>query len=101
MPYPVLALASVSALAIPNKHEHDRTMIQGTERGTGLTKFGQLDDGGHGHAGQRAQQKAAALNALKSMLPAIEYEAMAAQCQSGEREVPMENDFVLTCFSPK
>jgi hypothetical protein len=45
--------------------------------------------------------EAEALGALKSMLPATEYEAMADQCERGEREVRLENGFVLTCFSPK
>jgi hypothetical protein len=41
------------------------------------------------------------IRALKSMVPATEYDAMADQCQRGEREVRLENGFVLTCFSPK
>ena len=45
--------------------------------------------------------EAEALGALKSMLAATEYEAMADQCERGEREVRLENGFVLTCFSPK
>jgi hypothetical protein len=75
-------------------------VIQGTWRGTRVTKFGQLDNSGHAQEGARAQQKAEALRALKSILPASEYEAMAAQIHSGEREVRVENGFVITCFSP-
>ena len=66
-----------------------------------MTKFGQLEFGGHVQERVRAQQKAEALRALKSILPASEYEAMAAQYQSGEREVRLENGFVMTCFSPR
>ena len=76
-------------------------MIQGTWRGTRVTKFGQPETRGHAHEGLRAQQKAEALRALKSILPASEYEVMAIQCQSGEREVRVENGFVVTCFSPR
>jgi hypothetical protein len=46
-------------------------MIQGTwSRGTRLTKFDQLDPGTEADEGLRAQQKAKALMALKSMLTA-------------------------------
>ena len=75
-------------------------MVQGTWRGTRVTKFGQLDNSGHAQEA-RAQQKAEAIRALKSILPASEYEAMAAQIHSGEREVRVENGFVITCFSPR
>jgi hypothetical protein len=75
--------------------------IQATWRVTRLTRFGQLDKSIHAEEGLRAQQKADALRALKSLLPATEYEAMADQCQRGEREVRLVNGFVLTCFSPK
>ena len=75
--------------------------IQGTWRGARLTKFGYLDNAGHTQEGMRAQQKAEALRALKSILSASEYEAVAAQCQSGEREVRVENGFVMSCFSPR
>ena len=75
--------------------------IQGTWRVTHLTRFGQLDKSVYAEAGVRAQQMAEALRELKSILPATEYEAMADQCQRGEREVRLENGFVLTCFSPK
>ena len=68
---------------------------------TRLTRFGQLDKSIYAEARLRAQQKAEALRALKSILPAAEYEAMADQCQNGEREVRLENGFVLTSFSPK
>ena len=76
-------------------------MIQATWRGTRVTKFGQLEIGGHLQKSVRAQKKTEALRALKSILPASEYEAMAAQIQSGEREVRLENGFILTCVSPK
>jgi hypothetical protein len=77
-------------------------MIQGTwSRGTRLTKFGQLDPGTVAEEGLRAQQKAKALMALKSMLTASEYEVMADQCQRGEREVRLVNGFVITCLSPR
>ena len=48
-----------------------------------------------------AQRKAEALRALKKVLPATEYEQMAAECQRGERELRLENGFVMTCLSPK
>jgi hypothetical protein len=77
-------------------------IVQGTwTRGTRLTKFGQLDRSIHAEEGLRAQQKAAALAALKSMLTASEYEVMADQCQRGEREVRLVNGFVITCLSPR
>jgi hypothetical protein len=75
--------------------------IQATWRGTRLTKFGQLDRNIHADEGLRAQQKAEALTALKSMLTASEYEVMANQCQRGEREVRLVNGFVITCLSPR
>ena len=75
--------------------------IQGTWRVTRLTKFGQLDKCIYAEEGLRAQQKADALRALKSLLPTTEYEAMADQCQRGEREVRLVDGFVLTCFSPR
>lgn len=76
-------------------------MNQGTWRGARLTKFGYLDNAGHAREGMRAQQKDEALRALKSILPASEYEVMVDQCQRGERELRLENGFVLTCFSPR
>jgi hypothetical protein len=76
-------------------------IIQRTwSRGTHLTKFGQFDPGIEAGEGLRAQQKAKALMALKSMLTASEYEVMADQCQRGEREVRLVNGFVITCLSP-
>jgi hypothetical protein len=48
-----------------------------------------------------AQRRAEALRALKRMLPASEYERMADECQRGEREVRIENGFVMTYLSPK
>ena len=66
-----------------------------------MTKFGQPEASGHAQEGLRAQQKAEALRALKSILPASEYEAMAAQIQSGKRQVHLENGFVMAWFSPK
>jgi hypothetical protein len=77
-------------------------IIQGTwRRGTHLTKFGQGDRSIDAEERLRSQQKAKALTALKSMLAANEYEVMAAQCQDSEREVRVENGFVMTCFSPR
>jgi hypothetical protein len=75
--------------------------IQGTwSRGTRLTQYAQLDPGIEAEEGLRAQQKAKALMALKSMLTASEYEVMADQCQRGEREVRLVNGFVITSLSP-
>ena len=39
--------------------------------------------------------------ALKKMLPASEYEQMAAECQRGERELRIEDGFVMTTLLPK
>jgi hypothetical protein len=75
--------------------------IQGTWRGSHSTKFGSLERRTHADEAARAQQKAEALRALKVILSADEYDAMVRQCQSGEREVRVENGFVLTCYSPK
>ena len=49
----------------------------------------------------RAQRKAAAFKALKKIVPADEYEQMVAECQRGEREIRIEEEFVMTWFSPK
>jgi hypothetical protein len=76
-------------------------IIQGTWRVSRLTKFGSFEKSIHANEAARAQQKAEALRALKVILSASEYDAMVSQCQSGEREVRVENGFVLTCFSPK
>ena len=70
-------------------------------RETRLLQFGQSNNARQAHARVRAQQKAEALMVLKSMLPAGEYATMVAQIQNGEREVRLDNGFVLTCFSPK
>jgi hypothetical protein len=74
--------------------------IQGTWRGSRLTKFGFLERALSDEC-VRAQQLADALKALKAVLPATEYEAMAGQCVTGEREVRLENGFILTSFSPR
>jgi hypothetical protein len=75
--------------------------IEAIWRGTRLTRFGQLDKSHYAEEGLRAQQEAEALRALKNLLPATEYEAMADQCQRGEREVRLVNGFVITCLSPR
>ena len=76
-------------------------IIQGTWRVSRLTKFGSLEKSIRADAAMRAQQKAEGLRVLRAMLPVSEYDAMLSQCESGEREVRLENGFVLTCFSPK
>jgi hypothetical protein len=76
-------------------------VIQATWRGTRVTQFGYLETSSHAQERLRAQQKAEALTALKSILPASEYDAMAAQIQNGEREVRLENGFILTSVSPR
>lgn len=74
-------------------------IIQGTWRGSHSTKFGSLERRTHADEAARAQQKAEALRALKTVLSADEYDAMARQCQSGEREVRVENGLVLLLFT--
>jgi hypothetical protein len=76
-------------------------IIQGTWRGSHLTKFGYLEKRAQSDESLRAQQRADALRALKAVLPATEYEAMAGQCVTGEREVRLEDGFILTSFSPR
>jgi hypothetical protein len=49
----------------------------------------------------RAQREAAAFKALKKIVPADEYEQMVAEYQRGEREIRIEDGFVMTWFSPK
>ena len=75
--------------------------VQGTWRASRLTKLCPIEKSIRAEEGVRAQLKADALKALKSMLTASEYETIADQCQRGEREVRLENGFIMTCFSPK
>jgi hypothetical protein len=76
-------------------------IVQGTWRRSHFTKSAFLENRTLADKGVRAQKKAEALMALKAVLPAGEYEAMVSQCQRGEREVFLENGFILTCFSPE
>ena len=41
-----------------------------------------------------------AFNYLKSVLSAEEYDRMVRQYQSGQREVRVENGYIVTCFTP-
>lgn len=41
-----------------------------------------------------------AFDYLQSMLSAEEYESMVRQWRSGQREVRIENGFIVTCFTP-
>ena len=41
-----------------------------------------------------------AFNHLQSILSAEEYGRMVRQYQNGEREVRIENGFIVTCFTP-
>jgi hypothetical protein len=73
-------------------------MVQAKWRSTHFTRFG--DNEKHrSEEAARAQRKAEALKALKKLLPASEYERMADECRRGEREVRIENGFVMTCLS--
>ena len=75
-------------------------MLQATWRQTHVARFGDSEKDRSKEA-LLAQRKAVALKALKKMLPANEYDQMAAECQRGEREIRIEDGFVMTCFSPK
>jgi hypothetical protein len=75
------------------------SVIHATWRTARLTRFGQIEKQAQAEEAARAQQKAEALCALKALLPATEYERMLAECQRGEREVRLENGFVMTCLS--
>ena len=79
---------------------HDMPMIDATWRKPRLTRFGHIEKQAKAEEAARAQQKAEALRALKGLLPGSEYERMVAECQRGEREVRLENGFVMTCLSP-
>ena len=74
-------------------------IVQAIWRPTRFTRFGDSEKHRSEEAA-RAQRKAEALRALKALLPAGEYERMVAECQRGEREVRLENGFVMTCLSP-
>jgi len=75
-------------------------IVQAIWRPTRFTRFGDSEKDKSEEA-VRAQRKAAALKALKKMLPANEYEQMAAECQHGEREIRIEGGFVMTSLSPQ
>jgi hypothetical protein len=61
-----------------------------------LTTFGLREQG----LGQARPKAEAALKVLKSMLSQSEYQRIVDECERGEREVRLDNGFVMMTLSP-
>jgi len=75
--------------------------IQGTWRTPRRTLFGYLDRARQAEEAERmAPQTVGALEILKRMLPAPDYDRMESEWRNGLREIRLEDGFIITCLTP-
>jgi hypothetical protein len=75
--------------------------IQGTWRAPRRTLFGYLDSARRTVKAQRvAPGTEAALEILKKVLPAPDYDRMESEWRNGLREIRLEDGFIITCLTP-
>ena len=75
--------------------------IQGTWRTPRRTQFGYLDSARWTvDAKQVAPSTEAALEILKTVLPAPDCDRMESEWRSGLREIRLEDGFIITCLTP-
>jgi hypothetical protein len=75
------------------------TIVHAIWRAKQLTAFGLREQ--IREAVRAEQEFEAALKMLASMLSECEYQRIAAECERGERQVRLENGFVMMTFSPR
>ena len=74
--------------------------IQGTWR-TPRSTFGYLDSARRTVEAQRVSpQTEAALEILKKVLPAPDYDRLESEWRNGLREIRLEDGFIITCLTP-
>jgi hypothetical protein len=75
--------------------------IQGTWRTPRRTLFGYLDSARRTVDAKRvAPSTEAALEILKTVLPASDYDRMESEWRNGLREIRLEDGFIITCLTP-
>ncbi len=75
--------------------------IQGTWRTPRRTQFGYLDTARRTvDAKQVAPNTEAVLEILKKVLPGPDYDRMESEWRNGEREIRLEDGFIITCLTP-
>jgi hypothetical protein len=75
--------------------------IQGTWRTPRSTQFGYLDSARRAVDAKRvAPSTEAALEILKTVLPAPDYDRMESEWRNGLREIRLEDGFIITCLTP-
>jgi len=75
--------------------------IQGTWQAPRRTQFGYLENARRaGEAQQVATDAVVALEILKKVLPAPEYDRMESEWRNGLREIRSEGGLIVTCLTP-